>query len=206
MTTLLPGRFASLLLGMMLALLAAGSLAMAPEPDPIPRRWELDVELSPLRVHVLETKDGPRAFYYMTYRVTNNSGEDLLLAPLFEMVVDKGEPVRAGRSVPAEVNKQLLDRLQDGMILDQISAIGLLKQGKEHTREAMVAWPADHHRPDSVTVYAVGFSGETATVKTEQGQTVLLRKTKMVRYAPPGEIPALRDRPLEPVETRWIMR
>lgn len=201
-----PALWLRLVLAALALLLGAGSLALAPEPDPIPRRWQLDVAFSPLRVHTIETKDGPRAFYYLTYRVVNKSGEDRLLAPLLELVVDRHEPVRAGRQVPAEAARTLLERLNDPLILDQISAIGLLKQGVENAREALVAWPADDLRPDSITLYAAGFSGETATVKGQDGKPQLLRKTLMQRYAVSGEISAWSDRPIEPVETRWVMR
>ncbi len=197
---------ARFLLAMALALCAAGSLALAPEPDPIPRRWQFDVEFSPLRVATVDTKDGPRAYFYLTYRVVNKTGEDRLLAPNLELAIDHREPVRAGRDVPADVAKTLLTRLNDPLILDQISAIGLLKQGPEHAREALVAWPAESLRPDSVTLYAAGFSGETATVKSADGKPQLLRKTRMLRYALPGELTSLNDRPITPLESRWVMR
>ena len=66
-------------------ILTAGVLSgmTPPEPDPIPRRWQLDVEVGPLRVATFDVKDeGKRAYFYMTYKVTNNSGEDLLFAHL----------------------------------------------------------------------------------------------------------------------------
>lgn len=215
------------ILALLLGLGTLASVGLAPEPDPVPRRWEFDVTFSPLRIHTVETREGPRAFFYLTYRVVNKSGQDLLLAPQFELVVDKAEPVRAGRGVPADVAKTLLDRFQNPLILDQISAIGLLKQGEQNAREALIIFPADSLRPDSVTIYAAGFAGETANVKpgstppaatpaadpstgskpaSEAQKPVLLRKTRMVRYALPGELTNLRDRPIEPIEARWIMR
>jgi hypothetical protein len=201
-----PLRLALVALFAVVAWAALSGLARAPEPDPAPRRWQLDLEVSGLRMHSVEVDGQPRAFYYLTYKVTNNAGKDLLFAPSFEMVANKGEPVRSGRNVPAEVTKTLLSRMQNPLLADQISIIGPLQQGAEHAREGLVVWNADTLKPESLTVYAAGFSGETAPVKGNDGKTVLLRKTRMIRYEIIGELSNLRDKPLAPAELRWIMR
>src|SRR5690606_4890038 len=61
-------------LGLMLLILPAGLMsAWAPEPDPVPTRWELNFDAGPLRVIRLDTPSGPRHYFYMTYRVINHS-------------------------------------------------------------------------------------------------------------------------------------
>lgn len=194
-----------------LALGAAVMTAMAPpEPDPIPRRWQLDVEPGTLRVATFDIKDqGRRAYFYMTYTVTNNSGEDLLFAPSFELALDH-EVVRSGRSVPLEVTKQLLNSTQIAGIEDQISIIGPILQGKENAKSGLIVWPANEMAPLELTVYAAGFSGETATVERPDSKNhdkVVLRKTMMLRYAPPGDLSQNGQNAIplgEPL--RWIMR
>jgi hypothetical protein len=143
----------------------------------------------------------------LTYTVTNNSGEDLLFAPAFELATDQ-EVLRSGRSVPLEVTRELQSRAQNPMILDQISMIGQLLQGKENAKDGLVIWPADDLRPGDLTVYAAGFSGETAKVQgPDSKQTVILRKTLMLRYTVPGELTQRGGQPLELSEpARWIMR
>lgn len=195
-----------------LAGLAIGAAVMAgmapPEPDPIPRRWQLDVELGPLRLATFEIKDeGPRAYFYTTYTVSNNSGEDLLFAPSFELAMDN-QVVRSGRNVPLEVTKQLLQSSDIPQIEDQISIIGQILQGRENAKNGLVIWTANELAPVELTVYAAGFSGETATVeRPDTKNKVVLRKTLMARYAPPGDLTqnGKSDIPLaEPI--RWIMR
>lgn len=77
-----PWMWVRLMLGAVLGLSLTG---MAPEPDPVPRRWQLDVEVGPLRMAVVESEGPTQAYFYMTYKVTNASGGDLLLAPALEL-------------------------------------------------------------------------------------------------------------------------
>lgn len=190
------------------------AIAAAPEPDPVPRRWQLDVKVGPLRVTTVDApRIGPRTYYYLTYRVTNNSGQDLLFAPSFELATDHGERRRSGRDVPAEVTRALLERLGNPLIQDQISILGMMLQGEENAKDGLVIWPANDLKADEVVIYGSGFSGESATLEmpdptTGQPRQVVLRKTLMVRYKLPGDlrtdVPGQRELP--PFENRWIMR
>lgn len=187
---------------------AAGSLAMAPEPDPVPQRWELQVDTGDLRLTTIDVPNvGPRKYYFMTYRVTNNSGKDLLFAPAFEMSDGEGGITRSGRDVPLTVTQTLLAQTQNVFIQDQISIIGELLQGAENARDGLVIWPANNLSPDEVVVYAAGFSGETATVNGSDGKTkFVLRKTLRLDYAPPGDLSGVATRGLGLKGRNWIMR
>ena len=190
-----------------LALVSAPALA-APQPDPVPRRWQLDVKPGPLRIAVMNVEGvGERAFAYFTYYVENNTGKDLLFAPSFDLATDDGVLSRSGVSVPASVTKRLLERLRNPFLKDQISAVGLLLQGPENARDGLVVWPLDNLEVDEVTIFAAGFSGETKTViRPDTGKPVLLRKTLMLRHQTPGDLAFLGDRPMDRVQRRWIMR
>ncbi len=73
---------------------------LAPEPDPIPRRWQLEIQPGPLRIATVDVKDeGPKAYFYMTYKVTNASGGDLLFAPSFDLATDQGDVLRSGSAM-----------------------------------------------------------------------------------------------------------
>jgi hypothetical protein len=187
-------------------------LGLAPEPDPIPRRWQLDVEVGPLRVASVDVPGvGPRSYYYLTYTVTNRSGQDLLFAPAWDLATDDGELIRSGRDVPASVTRELLDRLGDPLLQDQISILGMLLQGPENARDGLVIWPANDLGVAEIAIFGAGFSGETRNIRTLNARTgepmtYTLRKTLMLRYRPSGDI--LTDRPDEVPQTerRWIMR
>jgi hypothetical protein len=144
----------------------------------------------------------------MTYRVSNNSGEDLLFAPAFELSSGPGVVLRSGRDVPLEVTRELMKQTQNEFIEDQISIIGQLLQGKENAKDGIVIWPLPAFSEDTVTLYAAGFSGETATVQLPDSpdSKVVLRKTMMMRFRVPGTLEHQQSRPLELLEKRWIMR
>jgi hypothetical protein len=190
----------------------AATVLAAPEPAPIPKRWQLDVKTSPLRMAIVDTVGGaPRAYFYMTYMVTNNTASDVLFAPSFELATDEGDLLRSGRDVPFAVTAALLERLSNPMIEDQIGIVGNLLRGEENAKEGLVVWPIPTNHCNEVVVYAAGFSGETVTIEVPHPETgeperKLLRKTLMLRYRVPGELEPAFGAALQPHETRWIMR
>lgn len=199
----------AVLLGV-IATLVAG--AWAPEPDPVPRRWQLDFKLGPLRMATFDMPGGgSQSYYYLTYRVTNTSGQDLLLAPAFELSTAAGELLRSGRDVPAQVTSQILDLLGNPLIEDQIGILGVIMQGEENARDGVVIWPITDMHPEEIAIYASGFSGETKyedtkDPKTGQPDRKVLRKSYMARYTMPGELDGHGSQPFPPYEQRWIMR
>lgn len=186
--------------------------ARPPEPDPVPRRWQMDVQPGPLRFTTIDVPGrGERSYYYMTYKVTNASGADLLLAPAFDLANEQGVVIRSGRDIPSDVTRALLARLDNPFLEDQIGILGILQQGPENAKEGLVIWPADEIKGEEVVVYASGFSGESRNIESPDPRTgemkrYNLRKTLMLRYRVPGEIYLRHSDPFELLERRWILR
>jgi hypothetical protein len=183
----------------------------APEPDPVPRRWQLTVEPGPLRVAAVEHQGSQQMYYYMTYKVTNNTDTDLLFTPSFEMANDEGELVRSGRNVPGAVTAKILESLENPLILDQINIVGTLLQGEENAKEGIAIWPVGAAKVSSLEVFGNGFSGEARTIDaydpaTKGTKRVTLRKTMMLRFQPLGETKVTGAESLPMLEMRWIMR
>lgn len=197
-------------LGVMACIL--GACMTAPEPDPVPRRWEFNLRVGALRLATVDVAGvGRRAFYYLTYKVTNTTGQDLLLAPAFDLATDGGAVIRSGRDVPADVTHQIMAELDRPLLLDQIGILGMLLQGEENAKEGVVIWPANNLQPGEVIVFAGGFSGETKTVeipdpKSGEMTKATLRKSLMLRYDTPGEQRRRDSTPFPVNEQRWIMR
>ncbi len=196
---------------MSVAALGVSLVALAPEPDPIPRRWQLAVEVGPLRTASYDVKDvGTRSYYFLTYKVTNTTDQDLLFTPSFELGTDEGELARSGRDVPSAVTADIVSRLQNQFLQDQTNIVGILPQGEANAKEGVVIWPITDHHVNEVTVYAAGFSGEVRAVEFTDAKgkpaKAILRKTLMLRYQTPGEIRDMGSRPLELSEKQWIMR
>jgi len=201
-------------LGALVAMVVLGGCGLvlagaAPEPDPVPRRWQLDVEIGPVRVITLNDREGnSRGYLYLTYTVVNNSKEDVPFAPRFEASFGgEGVPVRSGRGVPVEVTKQLKDSTQNPDIQDQIAILGHLLRGRENSKVGLVVWPLVDANAAEISIYWSGFSGETTLVeKPDTKEKVTLRKTLMTRYVVPGTLIGQRSEPLVESERRWIMR
>ena len=190
------------------AIMNAPMAHAAPEPDAIPTKWQLDIEPGLLR---LASVDGPvegnMFFYYLTFKVTNNTGADQLLAPKFEIATDEGEILRSDRGVAPVVTETLLARLRNPYLEDQIGIQGRILEGQENAREGLIVWPCNDLSPDEVTVYAEGFSGESKSViAPDTGRVFVLRKTLMLRHAVPGNLNPRSDAPIERTDTRWVMR
>lgn len=207
-----PGRMMVGLAAICVAAVLGGFVVRPPEPDPLPQRWQLDLEVGPMRIATLDVAElGPQPFFYLTYRVTNNSGEDLQFAPSFDLGNEDGDVVRGGVDVPREVRQKLLALLDNPLLEDQIEIIGPLLQGRENAKDGLVIWPAVDLDADELVLYASGFSGETQVVsftdpETDEVTEITFRKTYMVRYDTPGSLAARGSRPLEIDSQRWIMR
>jgi hypothetical protein len=187
------------------------SLGLGPEPDPIPKKWELTVDPGELRYASVDDGNGAKGYFYFTYTVTNATGKDMLFTPSFDMTNDKGDVVRSGRDVPAAVTKSLLERLNNKFLEDQISIVGMLLQGEGNAKDGLVVWPATTLRFSEMTIYGSGFSGETKAVESKDAKTgktvkTTLRKTLSLKYQPTGEVRDQGSKPFELIEKRWVMR
>lgn len=199
---------AMVMLGTSGAMLAAA--ARPPEPDPIPRRWQLDIETGPVRVITLKDREGnSKGYLYMTYTVINNGKQDLPFAPSFEASFGgEGAPIRSGKGVPLEITRQIKESTQNPDIQDQLQMIGQqLLRGRENSKVGLVVWPLVDANATDLSIYWSGFSGETVVVeKPDTKEKVTLRKTLMTRYIVPGTLIGQRSTPLTESERRWIMR
>lgn len=197
-----------------LALAVAGllSCALAPEPDPIPTKWQLDLRPGELRLVSLETAQGePKAYAFLTYRVVNNTGQDLPFVPAFDLANDQGTVVRSGQNVPSGITAQVVHLLDNEFVQDQIEILGTLQQGPENAKDGVVIWPLPDLLTDTLTVYAAGFSGETKPVLVTDpatGEKVrkTLRKVRRLQYATPGNLVLDPSKAVERTIDDWVMR
>lgn len=183
----------------------------APEPDPVPTRWEFEFEAAPLRVAIVDLPEtGLTPFYFLTYRVTNFWGGDLLFAPDAKLKTDEGEVLTAGRNVPAAAVADIMGRLNNPLLRDQFEIVGVVPEGPENARDGIAIWPATDLDVDEIRVFFAGLSGESKAYVVDRGgqdpQRFTLRKTRMLRYETPGVIGYENNQRLEPDEARWIMR
>ena len=146
------------------------------------------MKLGPLWVAKVDVPGGTsKAYFYLTYKVTNASGTDVS-SPLHGIWrLRTGELPVQGRNVPAAVTQELLKTLHSDYLQDQISIIGVLMQGKRTPRTALSSgrstisgstkWTSS---PGVLRRVQADGSAEPSSGEKEK---VLLRKTLMARYS-----------------------
>lgn len=175
----------------------------APEPSPRPPRWELQFKA----VHQLRLiKIGDSFYWFMTYLVTNRTGEDQTFVPNATLYTDAGDIIPDG-NVGFRVVDQILELLNKPLLESKNQIIGPLLQGKENAREGLLIWKARSLDIDHVSVFIAGLSSETqVALNPYNGNEYVVRKTLALEYDVPGD-PATNIRsPVRYVDKRWIMR
>lgn len=194
----------------LLAVALSAPAIAAPEPSPVAITWEFTFEQGPLRLAWVESAEGRRPYFYLTYRVTNYSGSDLLFAPDVTLMTDNVTVRKSGRDVPTAVTNAIIAELDNPLIESQIDIVSTVLQGQEHARDGVLIWPVENLDVDEVTIFFSGLSGEFESYVVGRGadnpRRYTLRKTLMMRFATPGQFGNQGARPFDLDEKRWVMR
>ena len=182
------------LLTLAISMLLVGSLAPAwgyPEPARVSPSWSIDFEWQTPRAIAIEDVDGStRWFWYMSYKVTNNTGSDRLFIPDFTIATDTGRIITAGLNVPASLFPKIKQELRNDLLESPVQVVGQLLQGEDFARESVAIWPAFEADARQMSIFVSGLSGETAEILHPlTGEPELLRRTHMLRFGLPGAPP-----------------
>lgn len=200
---------ASTTLLLLAALIAvpAGLRAEYPKPSPYPKSWELDFEHSkPKRVVVQPgNATAPQAYWYITYTITNDTDQEQLFLPAFELLTQDGRVFRNDKNIPAVVFDTIKQR--EGARFLQPAALigGELRIGPDQGKDGVAIWPEPSAEMGQFSIFVTGLSGETATVKMGE-KDVILRKTLQLNYVVRGDevYPGQDEVNENPME--WVMR
>ena len=90
---------------MLAAILAWQTTAPAfEEAGAVPKSWQLEFTHDQPRTLAVTLPDGSvRWYWYMAYKVVNNTGADRMFIPEFTIATDAGDIITAGQNVPAAV-------------------------------------------------------------------------------------------------------
>ena len=209
--------------------LSAALAADYPEPSPYPVSWELDFQHDrPKRVVVTIPGQGNRAFWYMAYTATNNTDEDRMFLPVFEMVTRDGKVLRSDKGVPLRVFEEIKrqERARYPFLQPHYKVVGNLRVGEDQAKDGVAIWPEPMTEMGNFSIYVSGLSGETVTMKMVNGvpvrvkpeniamelkgvdekDVVILRKTLQLNYVVYGDevYPGLDEVNVRP--EAWVMR
>ena len=185
------------ILSVTLAILVVTSVSWAyPKPRAVPTRWELEFSPGVLRLYT-DTASG-QSYWYFTYKVINNTGDDQLWFPSFTLYTDRGEILNSGENVPYQVTRKVRNYVGNDFMQIHSDVIGTLRQGRGQAREGLVIWPAGKLDITELSLFIGGISGERATVVNPvSGDRISLQKTMQRNYIVPGNLVPRSDRPIE---------
>lgn len=194
---------------MLIAMLCAAAAAnAAPEPRIVSNAWQFDFAYGHPRMIAVPDAQGNAQFYwYLTYTVTNNTGEDRLFIPAFTVMTDRGSIIQPNRKIPAQVIKAIQKEQRNPLLEGPIDVIGQLLQGEDNAKDSMIIWPIPNEDTNHIKLFVEGLSGEQAVVTPpDSDKTYTLRKALMLEWDTPGSQQQLLAKPIEFVKQSWVMR
>ncbi|MBB6429995.1 hypothetical protein [Algisphaera agarilytica] len=224
------------LLGLSLQSTAQDSPGTFAEPSIINPTWEFELEVkNPQPIAVPDAKGRMVWYWYLPYKVINNTNEDRLFIPEVSVVDNHGRIVTAGRQIPQNVYPAIAERLGNDLLESPDDVLGRLLQGEDFAKESVAIWPASQKDVDEFTVFFAGADGETKQlispstgkpvlraaidpitgepVLDSEGnpvlQPVMVRRTRAYTYTTPGTLTSnnkLRQQPVRLVGETVVMR
>jgi len=202
-------RPAVLLAALLIAWLTCGSVrADYPKPSPYPKSWELKFEHgTPKRVVVQPANSNvPRAYWYMTYTVTNDTDQEQLFLPSFELLTEDGRLVRNDINIPKAVFDTIKKREGMRYLTEAAQIGGELRLGPDQAKDGVAIWPEPSAEMGRFSIFVSGLSGETATVKGPDGKDQILRKTLQLNYLIRGDDVYPGEDEVNENPQEWVMR
>ena len=179
-----------------------------PKPSPYPKSWELEfVHGKPQRVVVQDAQtNAPRAYWYMTYQVTNNTDNEQPFLPAFELVTEDGKIVRNDIRIPRVVFDEIKRREGNKYLEPAALIAGKLRIGKDEARDGVAIWPEPSPEMGHFSIYVSGLSGEIAQVKGPTTKPVILHKTLQLNYHIRGDEVYPGEDEVNENPSDWVMR
>lgn len=179
-----------------------------PEPAIVSPSWNLEFTHGQPRAISVRGIDGqPRWYWYLPYKVVNNTGEDRLFVPEFTIYGDNGQIIQAGQDVPASVYVAIRDQLKNDLLESPVAVVGELLQGEDYAKESVAIWPDFSEDVDEFTIFVGGLSGETQTIENPAtGEKTLVRRTLALHYKAPGNFPSPRNATIIAAGEEHVMR
>lgn len=211
----MPARYAAqfVVVGLILAItapaIAEDRAASYPEPNIVQSSWELDIKLNAPAVISVQIPDEPkpRLFNYITYTVTNRTGNDQLFVPDLNVLTDAGDLIQLNRNIPPLAFQKIKERLRNLLLESPTKIVGPILQGADNAKDGVAIWPVPDHNITSFKLFFGGLSGETHSVKDPvTGEPKLLRKTLELSYETPGDEAHTHQKPFVFKSKTWVVR
>ncbi len=145
-----------------------------PTPSPYPISWELKFEHgTPHRISV-DVNDAavPRAYWYMTYTVTNEGDKEERFYPQTDLLTADGNVHKSDEKVPKKVFDEIRLATHNKFLEPYTSISGPIRLGPAEARDGVAVWQETVPRMEHFSIFITGLSGEAVIFKTVDGKLV----------------------------------
>lgn len=170
--------------------------------------WQFDITHGqPQRIVVQGKGDvTPKAYWYLTYRVTNNTDQERMFLPVFEMLTNEGKLIRSDNNIPPAVFDAIKAREKNQFLEPALLVADKLLLGEDNARDSVAIWEEPLAEMGTFNIFIGGLSGEAQTVKGPNDKDVILRKSLQLDYVVNGdELYPGKDKVDEKGQS-WVMR
>ncbi len=209
------------LLGLLLSPAEIPVAGTQPEPSLAPTAWQLKFRYAdPQRISVVVPgAKQPVVYWYMLYRIENQTDQEVDFYPKFELVTDTLQVIPSEIKVSPEAFRAIQRRSAQPLLVPPEQALGRILRGEDRARYSVAIWRNVDPKARAMTVYVSGLSGEMVRTKNPvfdeskpetdtNRRYFVLRKTLAIPYKLPGG-QSLREAALPERligEEKWIMR
>ncbi|MBC7784787.1 MAG: hypothetical protein H7144_13195 [Burkholderiales bacterium] len=212
----MTSRTSLLIVLLAICLWPARQSAAFPEPSKYPVSWELKFDYATPKRVALEVPGSaaPKAYWYMTYTVTNKTDDDHEFLPLFEMVTKSGKVIRSDKGIPRAVVDRIKALTANKLLESPLAIAGVLRVGEDQAKDGVAIWEESEPEMGTFSIFITGLSGETVLLNDtagkpmadKDGKPVILFKTLQLDYAVAGDEVYPGIDPINKVHQRWVMR
>ena len=204
-----------LLSALAVALVAQPVRGDHPKPSVYPISWELKFDHSKVKRIIVDVPGrGNRAFWYMTYTVTNATDQEQQFLPEFEMLTHGGTVIRSDNNISPKVIDAIKQRERNNALQSALQIAGPIRAGEDQAKEGVAIWQEPEARMGTFSIFVSGLSGEIAQVKDDNGQPIkdkdgqpiILRKTLEAVYQIPGDEVHPGEDVIIDKGDNWVMR
>jgi len=164
------------------ALLAMPPLSQAkpdfPVPSSYPISWELKFKHgTPARIAVaVPGQSVPKAYWYMTYTVTNDTKSEQKFYPQIDLLTADGNVHASGAKTPDAVFDAIKSFTRNKFLEPYTSIDGPIRLGPAEARDGVAIWEETQPRMDHFSVFVTGLSGEAVIMKMVDGKLTRVDK------------------------------
>ena len=143
-----------------------------PVPSAYPISWELKfTHATPARIAV-DVADSPipKAYWYMTYTVTNEGDKEQRFYPQIDLLTADGKVHSSDAKVPDKVFRAIKASTRQKFLEPYTSIDGPIRLGPAEARDGVAIWEETQPRMEHFSVFVTGLSGEAVILKLVDGK------------------------------------